>query len=75
MPQGGVDKDDKDVGDSGDGDDVMTYQSEEYTAKLDNVSVGHWVESPYPGVEDGDHRRHNDGGVNVHPDDDGESRS
>ena len=71
MPQVGEDKDGEYSGD----EDVMTYQSEEYTAKLDNVSVGHWVESAYPGVEDCDHRRHNDRRVNVHPDDDGESRS
>ena len=71
MPQDGADKA---GGDSG-GDGVMTYQSEEYTAQLDHISVGHWVESPYPGVEDSDHRRHNDGGVDVHPDDDGESRA
>ncbi len=51
-----------------------SYQTEGDTAKLDHVSVGHRVEAPDPGVEHGDQRRDDHGGVKGDHEDYGQGR-
>ena len=52
-----------------------TDQSEEDEEELDDVSVGHGVQSAEERVEDGDQGRHYDADGNVDIDDDGNGRT